>query len=62
MKERQLRKELRAAIADYMVSEGCGCCQDRDAHEKHAERIAKLLNVKKYDDGSGYDFFKYRSK
>ena len=51
------RRELRKAIADYMYSEGCSCCEGND----HAEVIAKLLNVKKYPDGSGYDFDRYRS-
>ena len=56
-----LRRALRIAVADYMRSEGCSCCQDRDAHEKHKEILAKLLLVPKYPDGSGYDFSKYRS-
>lgn len=54
-------KDIRRAIADYMFSEGCSCCQGRD-HKKHEERIAKLLRVPKYKDGSGYDFSRFRSK
>lgn len=57
----KLRKALRTAVADYMRSEGCSCCQG-DSHEDDLERIAKLLNVPKYPDGSGYDFSRYRSK
>ena len=60
MSDRKLRAELRQAVADYMYSEGCSCCQ-AEAHEKHAERLGKLLNVKKYDDGSGYNFSKHRT-
>jgi hypothetical protein len=56
------KKEVRQAIADYMRSEGCSCCQDRDSHIKHKERLAKLLRVSKYSDGSGYDFSKYQTK
>ena len=56
------RKELREAVADYMRSEGCSCCQDIDGHKEHAARLAKLLNVPMYDDKSGYDFGKFRSK
>lgn len=56
------KKEIRQSIADYISSEGCGCCEDREAHKGHAERLAKLLNVKKYSDKSGYDFSKYKSK
>jgi len=52
---------LREAVANYMSSEGCGCCQNRDAHKKHEEVLAKLLNVERYDDDSGYNFHKYRT-
>ena len=51
--------DIRRAVADYMRSEGCSCCRDDDAHEKHAKTLAKLLRVEKYSDGSGYDFRKY---
>lgn len=50
---------VRAALANYMRSEGCACCRDIDAHKKHTEALAKLLDVEPYDDGSGYDFPKY---
>lgn len=63
--ERRLAKEvrgIRSAVADYMHSEGCGCCQDRESHKLHEERLANLLNVPKYSDGSGYDFSKFRTK
>lgn len=56
------KKKMREAIANYMQSEGCSCCRDCEAHAENTEAIAKLLNVKKYDDGSGYDFGKYRTK
>lgn len=56
------RIALRRLIADYMRSEGCSCCRDTEAHEKHAEALAKALKVRKYEDGSGYDFAHYRTK
>lgn len=56
------RKAVRQAVADYMRSEGCSCCRDTDAHEKHAAELAKLLRVDAYSDDSGFDFAKYRSK
>lgn len=52
---------LRRAVADYMRSEGCSCCQDVDAHEQHKAALAKLLSVPKYKDGSGYDFARFRT-
>ena len=53
--------EVRNAIADYMQTEGCSCCQDINGHKKQTERLAKMLGVPKYGDGSGYNFYKYRS-
>lgn len=52
---------VRTAVADYIRSEGCSCCRDRQAHEEHTEALAKLLDVKPYDDNSGYDFAPYRT-
>ena len=62
MDAKKLRAELRTAIANYMSSEGCGCCSNHEKHDEYEEVIAKLLNVKKYDDDSGYDFSRYESK
>ena len=61
MSEKKLRADLRRAIADYMWSEGCSCCES-DNHDEHAEVIAKLLNVPKHKDGDGYEFWKYRTR
>ncbi|RTE91927.1 hypothetical protein [Bradyrhizobium sp. LVM 105] len=55
------RAEIRRLVADYMRSEGCTCCRDVEAHEKHAAELAKVLKVRKYEDGSGYDFAHYRT-
>lgn len=52
---------VRQAVADYMRSEGCSCCRDTDAHEVNAKRLAELLNVPMYSDGSGYNFALFRS-
>ena len=40
-------KKIRAALADYMQSEGCDCCRDDKNHEKAAKKLAELLNVPK---------------
>lgn len=55
-------KSIRQAIADYMASEGCSCCQNVVAHTEHKKRIAKLLRVPMYKDKSGYNFSKFRTK
>lgn len=59
--DRKALKAIRTAVADYISSEGCGCCQGGD-HDQHKEKLGKLLRVKKYADKSGYDFSKYKSK
>jgi len=43
-----------------MYSEGCSCCRDIEAHEVNKKRLAELLNVPLYSDGSGYDFSLFR--
>ena len=57
----KLRKEMREAFAGYKKSEGCCCCEGEN-HDKDEEIIAKLLNVPKYKDGSGYDFYKFAKR
>ncbi len=54
-------ENIRTAVADYMRSEGCSCCRDIEAHEANTRRLAELLEVPMYSDGSGYDFTLFRS-
>lgn len=42
----KLRSELRTAIADYMDSEGCGCCQGRDHVEISIMVVIILMAVR----------------
>jgi hypothetical protein len=53
-------EKIRQAVADYIESEGCGCCE-KTTHGKHGEALAMLLAVPKYEDGSGYDFARFRT-
>lgn len=55
------KEQIRTAIADYMRSEGCSCCENIEDHEKHKEILANLLDIEPYSDGSGFDFSKYRT-
>ena len=55
-------QQIRQAVADYMSSEGCSCCEATESHNRHEARLAKLLHVPAYKDGSGYCFEKFRSK
>ena len=56
------RDKLRTAVADYMRSEGCSCCSDQENHTRALFRLGHLLSVRKYKDGSGYDFSRYESE
>lgn len=53
---------LQKAVADYMWSEGCSCCQNVKAHEKAEARLAELLKPDAYEDGSGWDWGKYKTE
>ena len=54
-------KKIRQAVADYIRSEGCSCCEGDD-HGQHRIVLAKLLKVPMYKDKSGYDFGKFETK
>lgn len=32
-------QQVRTAVADYIGSEGCSCCQDRDAHKERQAAV-----------------------
>lgn len=57
--KKEFQEACRQAVADYMRSERCTCCQDYTEHKKHEKRLAELLDVPSYPDGSGYDFSKF---
>jgi len=57
----KFRKAVRTAVADYMRSEGCGCCEDTDKHQKVKALLGKLLRVPMFPDKSGYDFYRFCS-
>jgi Fe-S oxidoreductase len=54
-------EKIREALADYMATEGCTCCQNIEAHTEAAKRLGKLLGIPTYTDGSGIDFWQFRS-
>ena len=57
-----IRKTIRKAVANYIQSEGCSCCSNIEEHGKAKKKLAKLLNVPKYGDDSGYNFSKFATK
>lgn len=46
-------EEIRTAVANYLSSEGCECCEDKN-HNQHAEILAKLLKVPKNESNRKY--------
>lgn len=53
------RSEIRKAFAEYYESEGCECCQSKD-HGEHEDKLAELLDPPRYDDDSGWDWYKLK--
>ena len=53
-------KEIRQAVADYIRSEGCSCCEGH-SHGTDQRKLGKLLGAKKYKDGLDYDFQPFES-
>jgi hypothetical protein len=50
--------KIKEALANYMQSEGCSCCQGSN-HDEHKKVLAELLNIPMYKDKSGYNFNKF---
>lgn len=57
----EFRKKVRTALADYIRSEGCSCCENTDKHNIAKAVLGKLLRVPMYSDKSGYDFYRFCS-
>lgn len=49
--------QIRAALADYIASEGCGCCENGTEHKIAEIILAKLLNVEILHDGASIPNF-----
>lgn len=52
-------KEVRQCLADYMSHVDRGYSHNYNKLCDSEERLAKLLKVEKYKDGSGFNFSKY---
>ena len=48
--------ELRKLIAKVITTEGCDCCEGKE-HNKLQNELAQALNIPRYSDGSGYDWY-----
>lgn len=60
-KATDLRDEIREELANYIHSEGCNCCEAPN-HQWYQNKLAKLLDVERYDDDSGNNFSNYETK
>jgi hypothetical protein len=60
MTKAELIKQIRGAVADYIASEGCSCCQSRQPHEAAHARLGELLEIPKDKDGYR-SFWDYRT-
>lgn len=54
-------KELRTLVADLVSAAGCACCRDNKKWCETTDKLGKILKVPKYKDGSGYNFYKFKS-
>lgn len=62
MVNKTIRVEIiRKAIAKYMATEGCSCCEGQK-HNEDKKVIAELLGIPMYKDGSGYDFYQFANE
>lgn len=53
---------LREWVAKLYCAAGCDCCRDTDGWYEAAGKLGEMLNIPKYDDGSGYDFYAVRDQ
>jgi hypothetical protein len=57
--EKKLDK-IREQVARLYCASGCSCCQDTEKWNAASERLAKLLDVPPYKDGSGHEWYAVR--
>lgn len=51
------KKEIRKHVALLVYAAGCSCCRDSDDWDEQLEILGKALDIPKYKDGSGRDFY-----
>ena len=51
-----ISKELRKLIAQVIITEGCDCCEGEN-HNELQDELAKALNIPRFADDSGYDWY-----
>lgn len=59
--QKKLLEKLRITFADYVTSEGCGCCKNNILNDKASLKLGKSLDAEMYKDNSGVNWNKYKS-
>lgn len=59
---KKFQLEVRTAFADYASAQGCDCCRNVEGQEEALKILAKLLQIPKFKDGSGYDYWRFATK
>jgi len=62
MKQESEQEYIRRQVADLVTSAGCSCCRDDEGWEAAQDVLARKLDVERYDDDSGWNWYKYRTK
>ena len=52
---------LKELIAKVITTEGCSCCEHRE-HKALKDELAKALNIPRYSDDSGYNWYTVAGK
>ena len=52
---------IREQIAKVITTEGCSCCEHRE-HKALKDELAKALNIPRYSDDSGYNWYTVAGK
>lgn len=55
-------KEIRRAVADALATAGCGCCRNYEEYDEAVDRLGVLLDIPRFEDDSGVDFYQFRTK
>lgn len=52
--------EVRDLVAKLYCASGCSCCRDDDAWDAASKALGALLDIPKYEDRSGWDWYSVR--
>jgi hypothetical protein len=59
---RKREETIKALIATLYCAAGCSCCRDCETWEDSSSKLGALLEVPKYDDDSGHDWYALRDR